>query len=207
MTVVMPSVRVGESSESDWQLLSLTAEGDEEAFRDLVQRHQDRLVGLCQRLLGNREEAMDAAQEVFLKVYAKAGTLQPKGQLFTWIYRVATNHCLNRIRRRKLVQFVSLTPDPQNDGPWLDPMDQAPDAHQTLEMKHRWQRALGEIEALPENQRVVLILARFEGLSYRQISEILKISEGAVESRLFRAMRRLQKAQESADSGVSEEGT
>ena len=206
MFVVMPSVRAGESSDSDWHLLFLTADGDEEAFRHLVERHQDRLVGLCQRLLGDRQEALDAAQEVFLKVYSKADSLQPKGELFTWMYRVATNHCLNRIRRRKLVRFVSLTPEPQSDAPQLDPVDRAPDAHRALEMKRRWQRAVEGIEALPENQRVVLILARFEGLSYRQIGEILKISEGAVESRLYRAMRRLQRAQESAASGVSEEG-
>ncbi len=203
MNVVMPIGRENETSDSDWRLLSLTAEGDEDAFRQLVERHQDRLVGLCQRLLGDREEALDAAQEVFLKTYNKAGSLQPKGELFTWMYRVATNHCLNRIRRRKLAQFLSLTPDPEGKAPSLDPVDEAPDALATLESRRRWRKTRQEIEALPENQRVVLILARFEGLPYRQIGEILGISEGAVESRLFRAMRRLQGAQESATSGVT----
>ena len=146
---------------------------------------------------------MDAAQEVFLKTYGRAGSLEPKGELFTWMYRVATNHCLNRIRRRKLAQFLSLTPDPEGEGANLDPADDAPDAMATLESRRRWRKTRQEIEALPESQRVVLILARFEGLPYRQIGEILGISEGAVESRLFRAMRRLQGAQESAASGVS----
>lgn len=201
--VVMPNVLSDETSVSDWQLLSLTAEGDEDAFKRLVERHQDRLVGLCQRLLGDREEAMDAAQEVFLKTYGQAGSLEPKGELFTWMYRVATNHCLNRIRRRKLAQFLSLTADPEGEGANLDPADDAPDALATLESRRRWRKTRQEIEALPESQRVVLILARFEGLPYRQIGEILGISEGAVESRLFRAMRRLQGAQEFAASGVS----
>lgn len=201
--VVMPKVLSDEISVSDWQLLSLTAGGDEDAFRRLVERHQDRLVGLCQRLLGDREEAMDAAQEVFLKTYGRAGSLEPKGELFTWMYRVATNHCLNRIRRRKLAQFLSLTADPEGEGANLDPADDAPDALATLESRRRWRKTRQEIEALPESQRVVLILARFEGLPYRQIGEILGISEGAVESRLFRAMRRLRGAQESAASGVS----
>jgi RNA polymerase sigma-70 factor (ECF subfamily) len=203
MNVVMPNVRPEEIQVSDWQLLSLTAEGDEDAFRALVERHQDRLVGLCQRLLGDREEALDAAQEVFLKTYKQAGSLQPKGELFTWMYRVATNFCLNRIRRRKLARFLSLTPDPRDESPSLDPVDRAPDAFAKLEASRRWKKTLGEIETLPESQRVVLILARFEGLPYRQIGEILGISEGAVESRLFRAMRHLQEAQESATSGVS----
>jgi len=199
----MPNVLLDETSESDWQLLSRTAEGDEEAFRRLVERHQDRLVGLCQRLLGDREEALDAAQEVFLKTYGKAGSLQPKGELFTWMYRVATNHCLNRIRRRKLAQFLSLTPDPGAEAASLEPVDNAPDALATLESRRRWRQTLEAIGALPESQRVVLILARFEGLPYRQIGEILGISEGAVESRLFRAMRHLKGAQESASLGVS----
>lgn len=199
----MPNVLLDDTSESDWQLLSRTAEGDEEAFRRLVERHQDRLVGLCQRLLGDREEALDAAQEVFLKTYGKAGSLQPKGELFTWMYRVATNHCLNRIRRRKLAQFLSLTPDPGAEAASLEPVDNAPDALATLESRRRWRQTLEAIGALPESQRVVLILARFEGLPYRQIGEILGISEGAVESRLFRAMRHLKGAQESASLGVS----
>jgi RNA polymerase sigma-70 factor (ECF subfamily) len=119
------------------------------------------------------------------------------------MYRVAMNFCLNRIRRRKLARFLSLTPDPQDEAPSLDPVDRAPDAFATLEARRRWKRTLEEIEALPESQRVVLILARFEGLPYRQIGEILEISEGAVESRLFRAMRHLEGAQESATSSVS----
>lgn len=199
----MPNVLLDDTSESDWQLLSRTAEGEEDAFRQLVERHQDRLVGLCQRLLGDREEALDAAQEVFLKTYGKAGSLQPKGELFTWMYRVATNHCLNRIRRRKLAQFLSLTPDPGAEAASLEPVDNAPDALATLESRRRWRQTLEAIGALPESQRVVLILARFEGLPYRQIGEILGISEGAVESRLFRAMRHLKGAQESASLGVS----
>ena len=199
----MPNVLLDDTSESDWQLLSRTAEGEEDAFRQLVERHQDRLVGLCQRLLGDREEALDAAQEVFLKTYGKAGSLQPKGELFTWMYRVATNHCLNRIRRRKLAQFLSLTPDPGAEAASLEPVDNAPDALATLESRRRWRQTLEAIGALPESQRVVLILARFEGLPYRQIGEILGISEGAVESRLFRAMRHLKGAQESASLRVS----
>lgn len=199
----MPNVLLDDTSDSDWQLLSRTAEGEEDAFRQLVERHQDRLVGLCQRLLGDREEALDAAQEVFLKTYGKAGSLQPKGELFTWMYRVATNHCLNRIRRRKLAQFLSLTPDPGAEAASLEPVDNAPDALATLESRRRWRQTLEAIGALPESQRVVLILARFEGLPYRQIGEILGISEGAVESRLFRAMRHLKGAQESASLGVS----
>jgi len=203
---MMPEVRSDEDGLSDWALLALAHEGDEDAFRRIVERHQNRLIALCQRLLGNREEALDAAQEVFLKTYRKAGSLKQRGELFTWMYRVATNHCLNRIRRRKIVRFLSLSSQPGEDATPLQPVDLSPRPDETVQSKQRWratERAIGE---LPENQRLVLLLAKFEGLSYRQIAETLGITEGAVESRLFRAMRNLDKAQEEAPSGVSQTG-
>jgi RNA polymerase sigma-70 factor (ECF subfamily) len=187
--------------------LEHTAAGDHEAFRALVERHQDRLVGLCERLLHDRAEALDAAQEVFLKAYRQAGKLKPKGELYTWLYRVATNHCLNRLRRRRLVRFVSLAPRDDKESAAIDPADTAPDSLQALDAKRRWQATRRSIAALPESQRTVLILARFEGLSYRQIAKTLQITEGAVESRLFRAMRNLERAQESPSSRVSQKGT
>lgn len=203
----MPQGRADAGGISDWLLLERTAAGDHEAFRALVERHQDRLVGLCERLLHDRAEALDAGQEVFLKAYRQAGRLKPKGELYTWLYRVATNHCLNKLRRRKLVRFVSLAPREDEESAAIEPADTAPDSLQAFEAKRRWQATRRAIAALPESQRAVLILARFEGLSYRQIAATLQITEGAVESRLFRAMRNLERAQESPSSGVSQKGT
>lgn len=188
----------------DWQLLTLAGEGDEEAFRVLVERHQDRLVRLCQRLLTNREEALDAAQEVFIKAYRKAGKLEPRGELYTWLYRVASNHCLNKLRRRRIVRFLPIGNPQDEESGWMEPADPAPIADQLLDSRQRWQATREAISSLPDNQRAVLVLAKFEGLSYREIAEMLEITEGAVESRLFRAMRNLSKAQESTPSGVSQ---
>ena len=155
-----------------------------------------RLIRLCQRLLENREEALDAAQEVFLKTYRKARDLKPKGELYTWLYRVATNHCLNQLRRRRIVRFLSL-PEPTEDTVLWEPSDPGPMPDQKVSAARQWQATRKAIARLPDNQRTVLILAKFEGLSYRQIADTLNISEGAVESRLFRAMRNLSRAQES----------
>ena len=203
---MMPEVRSDEDGLSDWALLALANHGDEDAFRRIVERHQDRLIALCQRLLGNREEALDAAQEVFLKTYRKAGSLKQRGELFTWMYRVATNHCLNRIRRRKIVRFLSMSTLAGEQSAPLQPVDLSPRPDETVQSKQRWQATERAIAELPENQRLVLLLAKFEGLSYRQIAETLGITEGAVESRLFRAMRNLDKAQDKAPSGVSQTG-
>lgn len=192
------------SADPGWQALARVASGDDEAFAQLVESHQDRLLRLCDRLLGDVEEARDAVQEVFLKAYRKAGDLRPQGQVYTWLYRIAVNHCLNKLRRRKLVLFLRFEdPAESDDAPRYDPPDSAPDPVASLEARRRWQATRRAISKLPAGQRAVLVLARFEGLSYREIAEVLGITEGAVESRLFRAMRRVEAAQEVGASRVS----
>ena len=187
-----------------WDALAKVAAGDTDAFAPLVESHQERLFRLCERLLGDAEEARDAAQDVFLKAYRKAGDVRPQGQVYTWLYRIAVNHCLNKLRRRKLVRFLRW--DAPADGeasPAFDPPDRAADPAATLEARRHWQATREAIARLPENQRAVLVLVRFEGLPYKQVAEVLGITEGAVESRLVRAMRRLEAAQEAEISRVS----
>ena len=91
-----------------WSLLKQVAAGDAEAFDTLMRQHQGRVLAVCQRMLGNRAEAEDATQEVFVKAYHQAGRLEPRGQVYTWLYRVAMNHCLNQLRRRRIVRFLPL---------------------------------------------------------------------------------------------------
>ena len=164
---------------TDWDDLRRAAAGDGEAFRGIVERHQDRLLRLCQRFLGSREEAEDAVQEVFVKAYRKASSYQPRGQLYTWLYRIAVNHCLNVLRRRRLVRFLRLSSEP-DDVP-LEVPDRRPDAVRELEARWRWQQTRRWIDELPLSQRAVLLLARFEGLSYKENAEQLNITVGAVE--------------------------
>jgi RNA polymerase sigma-70 factor (ECF subfamily) len=187
-----------------WDALARAAAGDSDAFAAVVESHQERLLRLCERLLGDAEEARDAAQEVFLKVYRKAAELRPQGQLYTWLYRVAVNHCFNRLRRRRLVRFLRFGSEPEEDAPPFDPPDAAADPAAALEARQRWQATRRAIAKLPDNQKAVLILARFEGLSYRQIAEVLGFTEGAVESRLVRAMRRIEAGQ--PREGAQEKG-
>lgn len=186
-----------------WAALTRVAAGDAGAFALLVESHQERLLRLCERMLGDAEDARDAAQEVLLKAYRKAGEVRPVGQVYTWLYRIAVNHCLNKLRRRKLVRFLRWDDGDDPDAPAFDPPDGAPDPAAALETRRRWQATRRAIAKLPENQRAVVVLVRFEGLSYKQTAEVLGITEGAVESRLVRAMRRLEAAQEAAGSGVS----
>jgi RNA polymerase sigma-70 factor (ECF subfamily) len=184
------------AADPGWEVLAKVAAGDAGAFAALVEAHQERLLRLCERLLGDAEEARDAAQEVFLKAYRKAADFRPQGQVYTWLYRIATNHCLNQLRRRRLVRFVQWEDPEERDAAPFDPPDSGPDPEAALESRRRWRQTRKAIARLPPGQRTVLVLARFEGLSYRQIAAVLGITEGAVESRLFRAMRRVESAQE-----------
>lgn len=187
-----------EFPDPDWQLLAAVAAGDGAAFTGLVERHQERLIRLCERVLGDREEARDAAQEVFLRVYRHAATAEPRGRFYTWLYRIALNHCFNRMRRRKIARFFSLERagrEETGETPRaFDPADGAPDAEAELLTRERWQRTRRAIDALPATQRAVLLLAKFEGFSQREIAATLGITEGAVESRLVRAMRTLTRS-------------
>jgi RNA polymerase sigma factor (sigma-70 family) len=190
------------AASDDWEILARVGAGDTDAFAALVERYQARLVRLCERLLGDRDEALDAAQEVFLKAFRHAAAAEPRGLLFTWIYRIAVNHCLNRLRRRKLVHFLALGGGSEDEERTFDPPRSAPDPAATLEARERWARTRRALDALPESQRTVVILAKFEGLRQREIAELLGITEGAVESRLVRALRRLAAAQETPVPGV-----
>ena len=195
-----------EEHDPDRGLLARVAGGDVESFGAFVGRHQEWLQQLCERMLHDPEDARDASQEVFLKVFRKAGSFQPRGKVSTWMYRIAMNHCLNRLRRRKVAQFFSLqaaSGGNQDDDNELDPPDRAPDAAQMLAAREQWKQTRELIASLPGNQRAVLVLAKLEGLSYPQIAEVLEISEGAVESRLFRAMKTLTRAQKSERTGSS----
>ena len=199
-------------ADADREALARVAAGDVDAFQGLVERHQDRLVAVCQRLLGDREAARDAAQEVFLKAFRKARDFEPRAQVSTWLYRIAVNHCLNLLRRRRIARLLPWSgagaaagsDGGEDEPPAFDPPDEAPGPEAAVESRRRWQRARRAIERLPPGQRAVLVLVRFEGLAYAEAAEALGITVGAVESRLIRALRNLDTAlaQDSAPAGV-----
>ncbi len=183
----------GERNDPDLSDLLRAAQGDVNAFAALVERHSATLHRLCERLLGNREEARDAVQEVFVKVYRRAPSFRREAAVRTWLSRIAVNHCLNQIRRHRLARWISFEELAEDERtPWQAAGD-APDPEQTAAAREEWREAQQAIARLPANQRAVLVLARFEGLSNPQIAELLETTVGAVESRLVRALRNLQR--------------
>ncbi len=181
---------------SDWDLMRRTAEGDMAAFKQLVERHQRGVINLAHRFLDNREEAEDAAQEVFLRVLKAASKYRPEAMFTTWLYRIAANMCLNELRRRKRVQEVSLESSDQYDekrsgAGIVAPEETRPDMNMEREERNRIIQE--SLDTLPPNQRMAVILRRFEDLSYEEIAEVLHVSVSSVESLLFRAKQTLRK--------------
>jgi RNA polymerase sigma-70 factor (ECF subfamily) len=163
--------------------------GDEQAFRELFEDHAEMVYRLSLRMLGNRQEAEDAVQEVFCRLFASLHSFRREAKLSSWIYRVTLNYCLNHQRQKKYARWFSLE--------WLDDQPEGvrtdENPHQRMEEEERERVLHAAINRLPEGQRSALILFRFEGKSYQEIAEILGCSVAAVESRLFQAKKKLCK--------------
>jgi RNA polymerase sigma-70 factor (ECF subfamily) len=175
-------------------LMARIAEGDEYAFEILVHRHQASVLNLAYRFIGDRTQAKDLAQEVFLRVWQAAKSYEPKAKFATWIYRITANLCFNELksaRRKKLLQFLRFNADheiqTEEDFP-----DRSPSAEDLLVARERNLQVTDALQSLPENQRLAIILKRYDDLSYEEIARILNCSVSAVESLLVRAKRTLQ---------------
>jgi RNA polymerase sigma-70 factor (ECF subfamily) len=176
------------------ELMFRIAEGDEYAFQILVERHQTSLLNLIYRFIGDRTESQDLAQEVFLRVWQAASGYKPKAHFTTWLYRIAANICLNEVkssRRKKWLQFLHSDANEQTYGE-EDFSDGSPSPEDLMLSRERSLQITNALQSLPENQRLVLILRRYDDLSYEEISRILNCSVSAVESLLIRAKRNLQ---------------
>ena len=185
-------------SELERSLLRRLRDRDERAFRELVSAHRDRVYNITFRMLGNRAEAEDVAQEVFITVFKTIDTFREESKFSTWLYRVAVNHSKNRIKylsRRQDRNQDELDETNANgtsaDSPISAPVPSAPDrALEGAQMEKLLQEA---IATLDEDQRVVVVLRDVEDLSIEEICDITGLPDGTVKSRLHRARLALRK--------------
>jgi RNA polymerase sigma-70 factor (ECF subfamily) len=178
-----------EASETDEQLVRRFKDGSAEAFEILVQRHGTRVYNLCLRILGDAEEAADASQDTFLAALRKLSSFRGDAAFTTWIHRVAVNACydsLRRKRRRPMLQIVTDEADERSE-----PSLPAPDHAEGVVISVDVARALAEV---PEEFRVVLVLADVQDLPYDEIAAVLEIPVGTVKSRVFRGRAALGRA-------------
>jgi RNA polymerase sigma-70 factor (ECF subfamily) len=179
---------------SSEDLMIRIAEGDADAFEILVSRHQASVLNLIYRFIGNRTQAKDLAQEVFIRVWQAAKTYKPEAKFTTWIYRITANLCFNELksaRRKKWFSFGHS--DDQHGGTIEETLsDRAPSAEDLLLERERSRQISDALQSLPDNQRLALVLKRYDELSYQEIAQIIGCSVSAVESLLVRAKRTLQ---------------
>lgn len=171
------------------------ANGDEQAFEQLLSEHEKSVYNLCLRMTKNPEDALDVSQEVFLRVWKSLGSYQYDAAFSTWLFRIASNACIDFLRARKRRQEASLTVEDEQNGEEkeLDMPDPAPMPEQALLQKEQRRQVLAAMDELPPDQREILQLRVVEALPYEQIAEILNVKLGTVKSRLARAREQLRK--------------
>jgi RNA polymerase sigma-70 factor, ECF subfamily len=174
------------AQDSDATLMLAFQRGDDGAFRVLFERHARAMVRFCHHFVRDAARAEELAQDVFVKLYRASNRYRPSARFRTFLYRIASNHCLNEIRRG---EYGARAAEGRADAP-TDP-DVLPSAEPTPEASAEGaalERAVGALlERLPEKQRAALVLCRLEGLSYEEIADVLDTSVAAVKSLVHRA--------------------
>jgi RNA polymerase sigma-70 factor (ECF subfamily) len=174
-------------------LIQRCAAGDEAAFAELVAEHQRMVVQLAMNLLGDRDEALDLSQDVFIRVFRTIGQFRGQSALRTWIYRIAVNQARNRHRfwrRRRRSDQVSLDAHVEAHGDFQSGAESGPD--RILAQKELATRLQDALDALPFDQRTAIVLREVDGLSYEEIAFSLGVAVGTVKSRLTRARQTLR---------------
>lgn len=184
------SRRVENGFPSDADLLAGARAGDSRAYRAIVQRYQRLLYSIAYRLLGDHGEADDAVQQVFIRFFEKAGRLRRAEALKTYLARSTTNECIDRLRRLKRRQTISLEGLGVAETLALEDAQTPQESIKRKELAALIQWALGQ---LSDKQRKVVVLSFTEGLSYAEIAEVLGCEEVTVRTHLHRARKRLQK--------------
>jgi len=163
--------------------------GDEAAFRALFEKHGRATMAFCQRFVKDAARAEELAQDVFLKLHQSADRYQPSARFTTFLYRIATNHCLNEVRRGEYRARPEIDPNGVDGAP-LDP-DELAGSAATPEEEARGNALSRDVQAmlagLPESQRAAFVLARFEGLPYEEIAQVLGTTVPSVKSLVHRA--------------------
>ncbi|MGE3166213.1 MAG: RNA polymerase sigma factor [Planctomycetota bacterium] len=180
------------ADQQDKLLVQAALGGDAEAFGQLFERYRERIFRVLCGVVRHREDALEATQDVFVKIYRALPRFDPAGRFFTWAYRIAVNQGIDRLRSRKTRKEHSL------DG--VDRLDPTEPLHgraplgppAELERREVMERLEAALAGLSSDQRTVFLLYSFEGLSYSEIAEVTEVPIGTVMSRLFYARRKLR---------------
>lgn len=183
---------------SDDELMARVVQEDEEAFRVLIERHQDRVYGTAARMMGGAgPEAEEVAQDIFLRVWRSAGTYRPEGRFVTWLMTVVRNQIFTRTGQRKRRRDIDGEDfvDPETGESFMENQADAKTrmASEVLSGKELEKAVEEACAELPENQRLVVHLRQYEGLEFEEIGTITGMSLTAVKALMFRARETLKK--------------
>ncbi|MEW6666372.1 MAG: sigma-70 family RNA polymerase sigma factor [Thermodesulfobacteriota bacterium] len=156
------------------------------AFEEFIRKYEDRIYNLCRYMMGNQQDAQDAAQDAFLKAYKNIGDFRPEASLYSWLYRIAVNTCLDHKKKKSItiLRDQPVSEEEPSGGP-------SPEA--TLESKRITETVQSALQQLPKKLRPAIVLREIEGLSYEEIAEVLHTSVGTVKSRISRAREELRR--------------
>lgn len=171
--------------DSDIELMLKFVKGDISAFEQILKKYKDIIINVAYRFVQNYSEAEDIAQEVFLKIYHSAKTYKPEAKFSTWVYKITVNLSLNYLRSRKHLPTVPLEETLE--------ISEAVTPENNFEKKELTRRVKEALNSLPENQKLAVILKKYENLSYEEIGKIIGCSSSAVDSLIQRAKQNLKR--------------
>ncbi|HEV2021007.1 MAG TPA: sigma-70 family RNA polymerase sigma factor [Terriglobales bacterium] len=179
---------------TDAEIMLRVKAGDDSAFEHLVEKFRRPLVGFLYRMARNHAVAEELAQEVFLRVYRSRKTYRASAKFTTWMYRIAVNLAVNHARDSRNRRGEVSLDEPKEGGAAFEVADGELTAEQDLLRRERVRAIRSHVEALPERQRLAVVMHKYQGLDYRQIAQVLKLSESATKSMLFRAYETLRES-------------
>jgi RNA polymerase sigma-70 factor (ECF subfamily) len=194
-SAAFPPVVAGAEPPSDAQIMLRVKAGDQSAFDYLVEKYRRPIMSFMYRMARNAAAAEDLAQEVFLRVYRSRESYEASAKFTTWLYRIATNLAVNYARDTRHERpevTVSLDEPDEETGTTFELPDGGLNAEQAMVRQERMLAIRRKVEALPEQQRLAVIMHKYQQMDYKQIAEVLKRSESATKSLLFRAYETLR---------------
>jgi len=180
---------------SDAAVMLRVAAGDEAGFNYLVEKYHRPIISFLFRMVHNQAIAEELAQDVFLRVYRARASYRAEARFTTWLYRIATNLAVNHARDTKnerSAHTVYLDAPDEDTGATPDVADAGPGAEEQMLRKERVRAIRARVDALPERQKMAVVMHKYQGMDYREIGEVLKLSESATKSLLFRAYQTLR---------------
>jgi RNA polymerase sigma-70 factor (ECF subfamily) len=190
-----PSVRSDLDPASDAAIMLRAAAGDESAFNYLAGKYHRPIIHFLFRMVRNQAVAEELAQDVFLRVYRSRQSYRAEARFTTWLYRIATNLAVNHARdtrHERAARSVYLDAPDEETGTTPDVASKEPSVEQSLLREERMKAIRTHVMALPERQRTAVLMHKYQGMDYREIGEVLKMSESATKSLLFRAYQTLR---------------